>query len=216
MPAFASRGGKSLIWYCFSRPPIEATSATPGYRLKRLLDLAFVENAQFAEVVQSFLVDERVLENPAHAAGVGTERDDGVGRELRADGVYPIQHHLLNFFTARRLVENRVDERVPHVRGAADRLDIRRPDQRPDQGLGDFRLEQLRTPRPLHVDDNLGIGDVGNGVECGRAGGVSADDDASGHQEPDGNPEADDAPNYAGDHGSSGLASSSSACIPNR
>ena len=28
-----------------------------------------------------------------------------------------------------------------------------------------FDFEQLRAARPLHVDDDLGIGDVGNGVE---------------------------------------------------
>ena len=38
------------------------------------------------------------------------------------------------------------------------------------QRLGDLRFEQLRAPRPLHVDDDLRIGDVGDGVERGGRG----------------------------------------------
>ena len=74
MPAFASSGGKILTWYCFSRPPTDATSATPGTALQRRLDLAFVQQPQLAHVVRAFVVHDRVLIDPAHAAGVGPKR----------------------------------------------------------------------------------------------------------------------------------------------
>ena len=44
------------------------------------------------------------------------------------------------------------------------------PTERADQRFGDFGFDQLRAARPLHVDDDLRIGDVGNGVERRRCG----------------------------------------------
>ena len=65
---------------------------------------------------------------------------------------------------------------------AADRLDVGRADERADQRLGDLRLEQLRAARPLHVDDDLRIGDVGNGVE--RRGADRVDAEQHGRRRP--------------------------------
>ena len=83
----ASSGGNSFTWYCFSRPPTDATSAMPGTVCKRRLDLPLVDQAQLAQIVQPLAIDERVLVDPTHAAGVGTERHHRVGRQLRPDGV---------------------------------------------------------------------------------------------------------------------------------
>ena len=67
-----------------------------GHRLQRRLDLALVHQPQLAQIVQPSLIDQRVLIDPAHAAGVGAERDAGVRRQLRPDGVDPIEHQLLH------------------------------------------------------------------------------------------------------------------------
>ena len=48
--------------------------------------------------------------------------------------------------------------------------DVRRPGERPDDRLGDLGLDQQRAARPLRVDDDLRIGDVGDGVERARCG----------------------------------------------
>src|SRR6266487_114835 len=148
MPAFTSSGGKIFNWYCFSKPPTEATSATPGTDCSAgLIWLA---------------IDNRVLINPADTACVGSERDDGVGWQLRPDGVDSIEHQLLDTRALRPIVEDDVYEGVPHVRGASDRLNIRRSRQCADQRLGNLRFQQLGAARPFRVNDDLGIGNVGN------------------------------------------------------
>ena len=48
---------------------------------------------------------------------------------------------------------------------ASNRLDIRGADKGADQGLRDFRFNQLRAARPLHIDDDLRIRNVGDGVQ---------------------------------------------------
>ena len=51
-----------------------------GHGLQGGFDLTLVHQAQFSQVVQPLPIDERVLINPSHAAGIGSERHAGVGR----------------------------------------------------------------------------------------------------------------------------------------
>ena len=46
----------------------------------------------------------------------------GVGRQLRADRVQAVGDELADGRAAAGILQDDVDERVPHVRGAADRL----------------------------------------------------------------------------------------------
>ena len=63
------------------------------------------------------------------------------------------------------------------------------------------RLEQLRAARPLRVDDDLRIGDVGNGVERRGAERVDAERRRSAAtRQPDEPPEPDDELDDGGDH----------------
>ena len=63
------------------------------------------------------------------------------------------------------VLEDHVDEGVAEVGEAPDRLDLRRAQQRRDDRVGDLVLDDVRGPVPARVDDDLGVGEVGQGVE---------------------------------------------------
>ena len=70
-------------------------------------------------------VDERVLINPTHAAGIGSQRHAGVRRQLRPEGIDPIEHQLSRCVPPSVVVQDHIDERVPHVGRPPERLDFR-------------------------------------------------------------------------------------------
>ena len=94
-------------------------------RLQRRLDLALVEQPQLAQIARTLVIDERVLEDPAHAAGVGPDGDVRVCGKLRADSVQTVRNELPDGGAMARILEDHVDERVPHVGSTSDRLDLR-------------------------------------------------------------------------------------------
>ncbi len=96
----------------------------PGCRLQRRLDQALVQLAQFTQIAQPFAIDQRVLKNPAHAAGIGADRHVRIGRQLRPDRVQAVCQELPDRYPAGRILQDHVDERVPHMGGTAERLNV--------------------------------------------------------------------------------------------
>src|SRR5262245_5612384 len=80
-------------------------------RLQGRLDQALVQEAQLTQVARLFVIDERVLEDPPHAAGVRADGDVGIRRQLRANGVETILDELTDHRTAARVLQNHVYER---------------------------------------------------------------------------------------------------------
>ena len=171
-----------------------------GSRLQRRLDRALVQQTQLAQVTSALLVHERVLENPADAAGIGPDDDVGVGGKLRPDGAQPVGDVLANGRPPSSVTQDDVDEGVPHVRGAADRLDLRGPGERPDDRLGQLGFDDERAAGPLRVDDDLRVGDVGDCVERRGAQRVDAQGDQGASDGPDQPTVLDDAPDDGDDH----------------
>ncbi len=128
-----------------------------GGRLQGWLDRALVQEAQFTQVAGPLLVHECVLENPSDAAGVRADHDVRIGRQLRPDGIETVADVLPNGCPAPSVLQDHVDKRVPHVRGASDRLDLWRAGQGSDDRLGHFRFDDERASRPLAVYDDLRI-----------------------------------------------------------
>ena len=62
-----------MTWYCLTKPPNDATSATPGTDCSAVAQVPVLERAQVGRGLAPAVVDERVLEDPAHAGGVGTQ-----------------------------------------------------------------------------------------------------------------------------------------------
>ena len=180
------------------------------------LDLTLVHLAQLTQIVQALPVDQRVLVDPSHAAGVGAQGHRRVGGQERPDRVDPIEHQLPGAVPVSGVAQDHVDERVPHVRGAPYRLDVRGTDERADQRLCHLPFQQQRASRPLDVDDDLRIRNIRNRVERRGTDGIGAQEDARRHQSPDSGSPADDGPNEGGEHRSSEFDPSPSTCVRRR
>ena len=85
------------------------------------------------------------------------------------------------------------------MRRASDRLHVWRTDQGSDQRLCDFAFQEQWTPGPLHIDDDLGIGNIRNGIQWGSSDGIHAEQDARRYQDQNNDPEANDILNDGAD-----------------
>ena len=65
--------------------------------------------------MNTLTIDQGVLKDPAHAAGVRPDGDGSVLWQLRANGVQAIGHELTHDGAPSRVGEDHVDERVAHV-----------------------------------------------------------------------------------------------------
>ena len=92
-----------------------------GRRLQHGLDDRLVQQAKVAEIAHTLPIEQRILEDPAHAAGIRTDNHAGVGRQLRSNGIQPVRYELADRGTARRVGQDHVHKGVPHVRRTPDR-----------------------------------------------------------------------------------------------
>src|SRR6185295_497167 len=120
--------------------------------------------------------------------------------QLRPDSIDPVQNQLLYPGALGRVGQDDVYKGIPHVRRASHRLDIRRSDQRAYEGFGDFGFNQLRTSRPLDVDDDLRVGNVGNGIEWSGADRVKTKENSRSNKQQNENSEPDNIPDNRGEH----------------
>ena len=79
-----SRSGLMMTWYCFTRPPKEFTSVTPGHGAQDRAHDVILHRAQLGRVVFRVLADERVLENFAKPCGDRSELDIDARRQAFA------------------------------------------------------------------------------------------------------------------------------------
>jgi hypothetical protein len=86
------------------------------------------------------------------------------------------------------------------VRHAANRLYIRRPDHGAHERLNNFGFDQPGTSRPLDVNNDLRIRNIGDSVERSFLDGVEAEENACADGRKDQKPEADNVPNDGDDH----------------
>ncbi len=173
-------------------------------RLQRRLDEALVQKAKLAQVADALPVEQRILKDPTHAARVRADRDVRVGWELRSDGIKAVGQILPHDRPAAWILEDHVHERVPHMRGTANRLNVGRAGQCPDHRFGDLRFDDLRAARPLGVDDDLRIRDVRDGIQRGRAECVHAESSDRRHETPHEPAESDDVFDDCSNHACSG------------
>jgi hypothetical protein len=148
-----------------------------GKRLQRGLELRFIEQPHLARIAKLFVIDQRVLVDPADTARVGPDRHRCVGGQELPDRRKAVRDQLAHDGAFRGALQDHVDERVAHVRRRADRANVGRADQRLHDRLGDLLFEKLGTPRPLRVNNHLRIGSIWNRVERRRAHREKARDD---------------------------------------
>ena len=125
-----------------------------------------LEAAQVGERVPPGVVDERVLEDPADAGRVGSDRRVDALGQLAADALQVLDDAAARPVDVGAVLEDDVDVRDAEIGEAADRLHVRRRDERRDDRIGDLVLDQIGTAaRPLGRDDHLHVRDVRHRVE---------------------------------------------------
>ena len=131
---------------------------------QRELQIPVLDGARVGQV--QFLRHHRVLVDPADAGRVGTDRRRHAGRQPRRRAVEEFQHARARPVDVGAVLEDDVDERDAEEREAADDLRLRHRQHRRRQRVGDLVLDHLRRlARIFRVDDDLGVGEVGDGIE---------------------------------------------------
>ena len=133
-----------------TKPPTEATSATPGTLCERVAQVPVLEAAQLGEVERAAAVDERVLEHPADAGRVGAER--GRRRPRAAAPAHAAQ--VLEHAAARPvevgavLEDRRRRTRCRRTTAPRTKRTPRRREQARRDRVGDLVLDEVRALRP--------------------------------------------------------------------
>ena len=176
MPCARSRRGSTTTLYCLTKPPTLATSATPS-----ALDAAKRTTQSCSERSSArvmFLGDDRVLVDPADAGRVRPEARRHARRQAARCRVEVFEHAAAGPVGVGAVLEDHVDERHAEEREAAHDLRLGHRQHRRGQRIGDLVLDDLRRlPRIVGVDDDLHVGEVGDGVERQRAQGIEAGGD---------------------------------------
>ena len=120
---------------------------------------------ELGEVVLPGAVDERVLIDPTDARRVGPELRLHAFGKTRQDFAQVLEHARACPVEVGAVLEDDVDVRVAEVREPPDRLDLGRPEQRRGDGIRHLVLEDVGAPIPARVDDDLGVGEVGDRIE---------------------------------------------------
>ena len=155
------------------------------HRLQAVAQRPVLERAQVGEAVLPRVVHEGVLEDPADAGGVRAHLgahalgQDGLDlREVLDDAAAgPVD--------VGPVLEDHVDVAVAEVGEAADRLHLRRAEQRGDDRVGDLVLDDVGAAVPARVDDDLRVREVRDRVHRDRPQGVDGEEDERGRRQED-------------------------------
>jgi hypothetical protein len=151
--------------------------------LQSELQVPVLDRAELAEVV--ILRLQRVPEDVADAGALGAEtRSDAIGQQ-RADVVQSLEHARACPVDVDVVIEDDVDEREAEHRLRAHGFEVRQSLKIRCERICDLIFDELRrTPRPVDVDDDLVVGDVGDRVErrAQRCPDADADEDGVQHE----------------------------------
>ncbi len=136
-----------------------------GHALHGVAQEPVLVAAQLVAGVLAGPVDQRVLEDPADAGGVGTELGLHARGQLGGDLGQVLEHAGARPVDVGAVLEDDVDVAEAEVGEAADGLDLRRAQERRDDRIGDLVLDDVGAAVPARVDDHLGVGEVRQRVE---------------------------------------------------
>ncbi len=111
------------------------------------------------------VVDESVLEYPADASRIGAEFGVDALRQFGKHARQVLQRSRPRPVDVRSLVENDVDEGVPKIRESADGFHAGCAKHGRDDRIGDLVLHNVGAAIPPRVHDDLGVAQVGDGIE---------------------------------------------------
>ena len=165
MPRSRMRCGSRTTLYCLTKPPTLATSATPSALASAELQIPVLDGARVGEVqllrhARRTGRPSRRRSRPGPSVGVtpAGSRDAGAVEEFEHARARPVD--------VGAVLEDDVDERNAEEREAAHDLRFRHRQHRRRQRIGDLVLDHLRRlARIFRVDDDLRVGEIGDGVE---------------------------------------------------
>ena len=141
-----------------------------GQALQFVLQEPVLQRAQLRQVVASRAIDQRVLEDPADAGGIGAERGLRAGRQPALHLVQVLEHARARPVQVGAVLEQHVDEAVAEEREAAHRLRAGHRHHRRRQRVGHLVLDDLRRlAGPAGADDDLHVAQVGQRIHRRRA-----------------------------------------------
>jgi hypothetical protein len=110
------------------------------------------------------------LKGPTDASGIGPKFGRDTLRKLARELAHVLEHARAPPIDVRAFIENYIDIRKAIIRAAANGAHMRGGQHRRDDRICDLVFDQIRTsPRPLRVDDDLGIRQIGNRIKRNAA-----------------------------------------------
>ena len=109
---------------------------------------------------------ERIHERPADPGGVGPEPGRDLGGQFARDAVEILQHPAARPIGIGPVLKDHIDEGKAVKRIAPHHLGFGHRQHLGGDGVGELILHDLRRlARPLGIDDDLGVGQVGDRIE---------------------------------------------------
>ncbi len=136
------------------------------HRLQRVAQRPVLEGAQLVQRVRAGAVHQRVLEDPAHAGGIGTQLRRYPLGQPGLDLGEVLEHPRARPVDVGAVLEDHVHVGEAEVGEAANRLDLRRAEQRGDDRVGDLVFDDVGRAVPARVDDDLRVGQVRQRIQA--------------------------------------------------
>ena len=172
-----------VTWYCLTKPPTEATSATPGDGPELILDLPVLEGAQLRERVLAGLVDQSVFQRPADAGRIGPELRRDPLRELARHAAQIFQYPAARPIQVSAVLEDDVDQRGAVKAIGPDRFDLWGRQQLRHDRIRDLIFDDVGAAvRPIGRHDDLDVGEIRDGIQRGGQRRPNAAADGHDHQ----------------------------------
>jgi hypothetical protein len=147
----------------------------PRDGLQLQLEEPVLEAAQLGQIPLAAPVHQGVAEHPADPGGIRSQAGNGPLRELAGDLAEILQHAGAGPVEVCAIGEQHVDVGVAEQAVAAHRDRPRHRQQGGGEGIGDLVLHHpRRLPREAGADDDLDIGQVGDGIQGRLAQGLEA------------------------------------------
>jgi hypothetical protein len=106
------------------------------------------------------------LIDPADTGGVRTEAGRDAGRQPAGGRIEIFEHARARPIQVGAVLKDHVDERDAEERKSAHHLRFRHAQHGRGQRIGDLILDDLRRLSGIfRVDDDLNVGEIGNGIE---------------------------------------------------
>ncbi len=122
-----------------------------------------------------FGADDGIFEHPTHAGGVRTERRGYARRQLLLREIEIFEHAAARPVDVGAVLEHDVDEGDAEEGETAHHLRAGNGEKRRGQRIGDLILDDLRRLAGIFgVDDDLGIGEIGDRIERCPQHGINA------------------------------------------